>query len=102
MPWQNGHYHLFSRLLIINAAPTDSGIFGLYNIHNRIFLGEADNIQAALLRLLQDMRRLGYAQPTGFTFEACARRLRKSRLKELLADYECKRDMPPVNAVLYG
>lgn len=102
MPWQDGNYHLFSQILIRNAAPAESGVFGLYNIQNRIFLGESDNIQTALLRLYHNMRRFGYIQPIGFTFEACARQHRRLRLNQLLADYDCKVDMPPVNTVLYG
>lgn len=107
MPWQSGHYYLFSRLLILNAAPEQPGVFGLYDVQNRIFIGESVTVRSALLRLYDNMQRFGFNRPTGFTFELCPPLARTARVKELLADYDRKhvniaRDRDCRNIVLYG
>ncbi|MPZ77812.1 MAG: hypothetical protein GEU77_14935 [Deltaproteobacteria bacterium] len=102
MPWQSGHYYLFSKLLIVNAVPCESGVFGLYNIQNRIFIGESGNLRAALLRLYDNMQRFGFNLPAGFTFELCQARSRVARVKELLADYDLESKAGCPNIVLYG
>jgi hypothetical protein len=100
--WQSGHYYLFSRLLILNGAPSDSGIFGLYRVHNHVFIGESANIRAALLRLHADMERFGFNRPTGFTFELWPAELRVARLKELHAEYSSGGRAIQANIVVYG
>jgi hypothetical protein len=102
VPWQRGHYYLFSKLLILNGAPAESGIFGLYRVHNRVFMAESADIRAALLRLHAAMDRFGFCHPTVFTFELCPAESRLRRLKQLLAAYRpiCGETQP--NIVVYG
>jgi hypothetical protein len=102
VPWQNGQYYLFSKLLILNAAPSESGVFGLYNLHNNVFIAESANIRAALLRLYENMQRFGYEAPAGFTFELCKPHSRAARVKELLAEYDRKNNLVCPNILLYG
>ncbi len=87
MSWQNGHYYMFSKLMILNGAPAESGIFGLYSSPDRIFLGESANIRDILLRLYRNMERFGLNRPNGFTFEICPPDSRMQKLRDLLAEY---------------
>ena len=89
MPWQSGEYYLFTKLLILNAAPALSGVFALYRVRNHVFISESANIRAALLRLHADMERFGFTQATGFTFELCPPGARLTRLREILGEYRC-------------
>ena len=74
---------------IMTYAPSASGVYGISNSREWIFVGEADDIRAALLKHLQEpdtpqMRRL----PTGFVFEICERVSRSARLDRLVLEYE--------------
>jgi hypothetical protein len=103
VPWQSGEYYIFSKLLILTAAPAASGVFGLYRVRNHVFISESANIRAALLRLHADMERFGFTHATGFTFELCPPDSRVRRLREILAEYRCCgcSDTEP-NIVVYG
>jgi hypothetical protein len=102
VPWQSGHYYVFSRLLIAAAVPPESGVFALYACREQIFIAESANLRQALLRLHADMLRFGFNHPGGFTFELCAPSLRVKRLRELLAEHEIAYDEQRPNIVLYG
>ena len=102
MPWQSGHYYLFSRLLIQAVVPSESGVFGLYACREQVFIAESANLRKALLQLHTDMLRFGLTCPTGFTFELCPSALRVKRLKQLLAEHESVSNDQRANIVLYG
>jgi hypothetical protein len=102
VPWQGGHYYVFSKLLIRAAVPPESGVFGLYACRAQVFIAESANLRMALLRLHVDMLRFGFDHPTGFTFELCPAASRVKRLKELLVEHEIGYDEQPSNIVLYG
>ena len=102
MPWQSGHYYVFSKLLIDAVVPAESGIFALYACHEQLFIGESANIQKALVGLHVNMMRFGFNRPTGFTFELCPAGLRLKRLKQLVIEHEIICDEQPSNIVLYG
>lgn len=70
-------------------APAQSGVYGISNAREWIYIGEADNIQQALLHHIQErntamMRR----SPTGFVFEVCVQEMRPSRQDTLVREYE--------------
>ena len=70
-------------------APALSGVYGVSNAREWIYIGESDNIRAALLEHIGQpgsdvMRR----RPTGFVFEACERERRTSRQDRLIREYE--------------
>jgi hypothetical protein len=102
VPWQSGHYYVFSKLLIDAVVPAESGVFALYASHEQLFIGESGNMRDALRRLHANMRRLGFNRPTGFTFELCSEDLRLKRLKELLMEHEIICEEQPSNILLYG
>ena len=81
-------------------APSASGVYGISNAREWIFVGETDNIRGALLTHLQEvdapvMKR----QPTGFVYEVCERMRRPVRQDRLVLEYEpvCNRRSPRAN-----
>jgi hypothetical protein len=102
VPWQSGHYYLFSRLLINAVVPSESGVFGLYACREQVFIAESADLRKALLHLHTDMQRFRLTCPTGFTFELCPSASRVKRLKQLLAEHELVSHDQRPNIVLYG
>ncbi len=70
-------------------APIASGVYGISNAREWIYIGETDNIKDALLGHLTDVyTSLMKREPTGFVFEACDRARRPSRQDRLVLEYE--------------
>src|SRR5271170_461948 len=70
-------------------APTASGVYGISNAREWIYIGETDDIHGALLAHLREgdtplMKR----QPAGFVFEVCDRARRPARRGCLVLEYE--------------
>src|ERR1700731_3860 len=79
----------FTLRTIGTHAPVASGVYGISNAREWIYIGETDNIQGALFHHLQDlyaslMKRL----PTGFVFEVCDGARRSARQDRLVLEYE--------------
>src|SRR4051794_29074858 len=78
-------------------APTASGVYGISNAREWIYIGEIDNLRATLLVHLQEgetaLKRL---RPTGFAFEICDQAMRPTRQDRLVLEYEptCNRRLP--------
>lgn len=69
-------------------APIAAGVYGVSNAHEWIYIGEADNIQGALLEHLQHLRTaLMKRLPTGFVFEICNGTRRSDRQDRLVQEY---------------
>ena len=88
MPFEQFTPRSFTPVSVRANAPIASGIYGISNAREWIFIGESDNIQASLLRDLQPghsavMSRL----PTGFVFELCDAAYRRSRQGRLILEY---------------
>ena len=69
-------------------APHLSGVYGISNASEWIYIGETDDIHSSLLTHLQEpsaavMRR----HPTGFVFEVCDRARRTARQDRLVSEY---------------
>jgi hypothetical protein len=89
MPFDKHFPRSFTTPSIREHAPTLSGVYGISNAREWIYIGETDNIQAALLLHLQTRgSSLDRKQPTGFVFEACDRANRPSRQDRLVLEYE--------------
>src|SRR6266704_1351761 len=70
-------------------APATSGVYGISNAREWIYIGETDNIQGALLDHLQQLgTSLMKRQPTGFVFEVCDGLRRQDRQDRLVLEYE--------------
>lgn len=69
-------------------APAASGIYGVSNAREWIFIGATDNIQASLLNdLQQGDSALLKRGPTGFVFELCDVARRLARQDRLILEY---------------
>ena len=70
-------------------APAASGVYGISNAREWIYIGQTENIQGALLDHLQDLHAaLMKREPTGFVFEVCDGARRPARQDRLVFEYE--------------
>ena len=89
MPFINQLTLAFTAPSVRKNAPALSGIYGLSCAREWIYVGQADNIQDALLRHLMEALPSGEdAQPTGFTFELCSLEVRVARQDRLVRELE--------------
>ena len=89
MPFVNQLTLAFTALSVRKNAPALSGVYGLSCAREWIYVGQADNIQDALLRHLMEALPSGEdAQPTGFTFELCSLEVRVARQDRLVRELE--------------
>jgi hypothetical protein len=89
MPFEPFAPQSFTPVSVRVNAPARSGVYGISNAREWIFIGESDNIRASLLQDLQKgssalLNRL----PTGFVFELCAAADRWARQDRLIREYE--------------
>ena len=89
MPFEQFTPRSFTPISVRANAPVASGIYGISNAREWIFIGVTDNIQASLLHDLQQghsalLNRL----PTGFVFELCDAANRRARQDRLILEYE--------------
>jgi hypothetical protein len=83
----------FTSVAIEAHAPVASGVYGILNAQGWVYVGEAEDIRAALLTHLQDLGESVMARaPTGFVFEVCDGAARPARQDRLVFEYE-----PPCN-----
>jgi len=78
-------------------APMASGVYGISNAREWIYIGETDDIQGALLTHLGEYESpLMKSKPAGFVFEVCDRALRPGRQNRLVHEYgpSCNRHAP--------
>lgn len=69
-------------------APPQPGVYGISNAREWIFIGEAENIQEALLEHIgRRGAELMQRTPTGFVFEVCMGELRAGRRDRLVGEY---------------
>jgi len=69
-------------------APAASGVYGISNAREWIYIGGSDNIQAALLNHLQEVdTAVMKRRPTGFVFEVCNSAGRPARQVRLVLEY---------------
>lgn len=88
MPFDCGS-HAFTAEAVERNAPARSGIYGIFNAHHWLFIGEADDIKAMLLAHLTESHAFLMAQhPKGFTYELCSRADRYQRQDNLILELE--------------
>jgi excinuclease UvrABC nuclease subunit len=87
MPFINRTPHVYKPASVQINAPSSSGVYGISNAREWIYIGETDNIKARLLEHLQnnDMV-LRDKNPTGFTFELCHSYNRLDRQNRLITE----------------
>ncbi len=78
-------------------APVMSGVYGISNAREWIYIGETNNIQSSLLTHLENQQTpLMEREPTGFVFEVCEEARRAARQNRLVFEYKpsCNRHSP--------
>lgn len=89
MPFDQKFPRSFLAGAVREFAPPQSGVYGISNAGEWIYIGETDNIQATLFEHLQESgTNLEKRHPTGFVFELCARAERAGRQDRLIREYE--------------
>jgi hypothetical protein len=89
MPFSRTFPRPFTISSIRDFAPTQSGVYGISNATEWIYIGESNDIQKALLWHLQNLNtRLLKKQPTGFVFETWECTGRLARQDRLVLEYE--------------
>jgi|GEM_PF-368500 len=89
-PWQpHGNVHSLSGFAITQLVPKVSGVYGLHNQHQQLFIGEAADLREALLLHWHGSDKLfrGH-QPTHFSFEICDTETRAQRAQSLIASHQ--------------
>ena len=86
MPFENQPTLVFTAMSVRKNAPAQSGVYGLSNAQEWIFVGHSDNIQGELMRHLGEVRH--DAHPTGFSFELCPAEARVARQDRLVRELE--------------
>jgi hypothetical protein len=80
---------LFTVVSVRKNAPEASGVYGISNGREWIFIGEASNIRERLMEHLAETgTMLANRRPTGFTFEECPPDNRLSRQDALVRQFE--------------
>jgi hypothetical protein len=88
MPFAETRYsrYLFQRDCVLKNAPESSGVYGLFNAF-WIYLGEADDLRARLLKHLDgDDPCIVRFQPSGFAFELASPIDRRRRHDQLIKE----------------
>ena len=89
MPFLNPLARTFKAAAIRREAPAGSGVYGLSNAREWIYVGETENIQARLLEHLAETNAVhSGGPPTGFSFELCAPDDRASRQDQLIVELD--------------
>lgn len=89
MPFHSIVPRPFTATAIQTFAPAVSGVYGVSNSHEWIYVGETDNIQRALMLHHEDRNgTLVKKNAKGFVFEICEKATRASRQDRLVQEYE--------------
>jgi hypothetical protein len=89
MPFGNHGNRSFTASSIGNNAPRVSGVYGLADARQWIYVGETADIQGELLKHLQNPGAfLRKHPPSGFTFELSAAGQRIERQSQLISELE--------------
>ena len=89
MPFDQHFPRAFTSTGIRMFAPSASGVYGISNAREWIYIGETDDIRDTLIAHLADCSTsVMTLNPTGFVFEVCERAHRPSRQDRLILEYE--------------
>jgi hypothetical protein len=84
MPFEQGAPMSFTAVSVQNNAPSSSGVYGLSNSNEWIFIGEASNIRNALMEHLREVNGMSLShKPRGFSYELSPAVQRVSRRNQL-------------------
>lgn len=87
----------FTQASILQYAPAGTGVYGISNANEWIYIGEADNIQQSLLEHLAGTgSAVMNRRPTGFVFESCDSGAREALRHQFAREYKpaCQQQIP--------
>jgi len=88
MPFDPALPRAFTDITVRQYVPAASGLYGLSNSRNWLYIGESDNMRESLLGHLRNPDAgISGGSPTGFVFEACDRSARGARHDRLVREY---------------
>ena len=92
MPFATNLALPFTEAGILKYAPRGSGVYGIYNASEWIYVGESKDMEARLFEHLRgesdQSGRILRRQPTGFTFETCDATRRTVRESALIRELQ--------------
>jgi excinuclease UvrABC nuclease subunit len=89
MPFEQFGALMFTATSVERNAPASSGVYGLSNSREWIYVGESGDIRAQLLRHLHEQgTSLREKSATGFTYELCSATERIARQNQLVRELE--------------
>jgi hypothetical protein len=97
MPFEHLTPRPFASMAIQAFAPVASGVYGISNAREWLYIGETDDIRGALLTHLNEGGSpIMQSRPAGFVFEVCDRAQRPVRQDRLVFEYgpTCNRRAP--------
>jgi hypothetical protein len=87
MPFLNRFARAFKAAAIRRDAPSCSGVYGLSNAREWIYVGETDDIRARLLEHLGETNTfVARGAPTGFSFEISPPGERVGRQRQIILE----------------
>ncbi len=87
MPFENHGNRSFTPTSVYKNAPAASGVYGLSNARQWIYVGETANIQAELRKLLEYPNQvLREHAASGYTFELSPAEYRIERQNQLISE----------------
>lgn len=89
MPFENHGNRAFNQVSIGKNAPPASGVYGLSNSRQWLYVGETADIQGELLKhFRQPSAFLRGHNPSGFTYELSSAESRVARQDQLVSELE--------------
>jgi len=90
VPFSTSVGFAFSESGIATYAPRGSGVYGIYNGSEWIYIGEAQDIEARLYEHVRGQSdqsaRIARRNPTHYIFERCDAQARQAREAQLIAE----------------
>lgn len=90
MPFNATAQNAFTETGILASAPRGSGVYGIFNANEWIYVGEAGDMEARLLDHVRgnsdQSARISRRNPTGFLCEPCAALTRVLREQALIRE----------------
>lgn len=94
---------VFNSATIQRVAPAQSGVYGLSNARQWVYIAESDNIRESLLQHLSETDTvLSNHKPSGFTFELCDGSNRAARRERLVQELSPICNRPQTTSSRYG
>jgi len=88
MPFEQHIPRPFNARGVQQFSPAASGIYGISNAREWLYIGESEDIQGSLMAHLEDSTGSVMKQaPTGFVYEVCNGGRRPSRQDRLVQEY---------------